>query len=179
MTEHSITLVRETEMKDVDDSNSVLFDPKKYPNLNDNRMLCISGDFCGYPSVVSCTAYGYIKGFLNNNFSPNDLDRMEKKVNDLETDNIGSPQWNEFTLAISEYAVYRYKILGKDIRLVHTSIGMRNIPVCVYCCEDSSPLMACRNCRVKYCSIDCQRADWPFHKKECVPHRPLKKLIFN
>jgi hypothetical protein len=35
------------------------------------------------------------------------------------------------------------------------------------CCDKPSK-HHCRDCFIYYCSRECQRKDWPFHKKECV-----------
>lgn len=57
--------------------------------------------------------------------------------------------------------------------------------VCAYCNKISTTFKRCSSCKkVRYCSKDCQKNDWPSHKNECPPPKPkmdpsdLKKIIF-
>lgn len=37
-----------------------------------------------------------------------------------------------------------------------------------YCiCEETENLKMCPSCKTRYCSIECQRLEWPTHKKIC------------
>ncbi|KAJ8488353.1 hypothetical protein ONZ51_g3596 [Trametes cubensis] len=43
--------------------------------------------------------------------------------------------------------------------------------VCVVCGKGDGPLKWCAKChKIWYCSKECQRSDWPVHKKTCVSH---------
>lgn len=40
---------------------------------------------------------------------------------------------------------------------------------CKKCGNMESPLSKCGKCNViKYCSVECQKGDWDYHKKVCV-----------
>ncbi len=45
----------------------------------------------------------------------------------------------------------------------------------MYCCNEQCPVIGTKYmctacCAACYCSFECQRKDWPFHKKECSPY---------
>jgi len=42
-----------------------------------------------------------------------------------------------------------------------------NSELCVYCDEAVALKKRCVTCKALYCSVDCQRLDWPTHKHEC------------
>uniref|UniRef100_A0A7E4ZQP2 MYND-type domain-containing protein n=1 Tax=Panagrellus redivivus TaxID=6233 RepID=A0A7E4ZQP2_PANRE len=55
--------------------------------------------------------------------------------------------------------------------------GVRYVETSRFCatCGISSATKQCPKCKLPYCSADCQRFDWPIHKKCCeaISKRPL------
>ena len=51
------------------------------------------------------------------------------------------------------------------------------MPKVVFCCacEEEKPteeMLMCSGCKIKqYCSAECSRADWPYHKDDCSTWR--------
>ncbi|KAH3745747.1 hypothetical protein Pelo_12873 [Pelomyxa schiedti] len=42
---------------------------------------------------------------------------------------------------------------------------------CAWCAHADTKLKLCGKCRRrKYCSVECQKAHWPFHKRQCNSH---------
>lgn len=63
-----------------------------------------------------------------------------------------------------------------DMEDVTTSQGLPSSNGCFRCGKKQqigmAPLQRCSRCKVaKYCSVDCQRADWRIHKQVCLPVR--------
>ena len=50
-------------------------------------------------------------------------------------------------------------------------------PPCVKCGATQSAAL-CGGCKtVRYCSVACQKADWPAHRKACAPKTPGHLLV--
>lgn len=65
----------------------------------------------------------------------------------------------------------RREVLGKN----GYKMAMGTSHVCKVCQARTKPdggvLLQCSRCRsIKYCSVACQRKDWPIHKPACIPH---------
>lgn len=66
----------------------------------------------------------------------------------------------------------------RQIKRVHRTqkrAGYGIMKVCGACHRKSEHMNKCAACRVMhYCSVQCQRKDWPQHRKSCVPVPPVE-----
>ena len=78
---------------------------------------------------------------------------------------------------------YRKRVPCSCLRDMHLEARkiLPKLGVC-FCCEavkDRALLMVCSRCRLsQYCSRECQVADWPSHKRECVTCARVQKEQF-
>lgn len=69
-----------------------------------------------------------------------------------------------------QYDLYRYE---KEAEL--QSVPFDSQKIC-YTCMASIHLRKCTRCReIRYCSVECQREDWPEHKELCDKWQLLRK----
>ena len=99
------------------------------------------------------------------------------KIRDLGVGNGGSGSLRDVL------KFYRKRTTCKCLkeRHLHARQTLPKLGVCRYCTEfkERSSLMVCSRCRIDhYCSRECQVADWPSHKRECVTCARVQKEQF-
>ena len=99
------------------------------------------------------------------------------KIRDLGIGNGGSGSLRDVL------KFYRKRTTCKCLkeRHLHARQTLPKLGVCRYCTDfkERSSLMVCSRCRIDhYCSRECQVADWPSHKRECVTCARVQKEQF-
>ena len=145
-------------------------DPRKREFLASNDIRATDGDEC-FNGVKQQTEF-VDRRFLNHTQSLANL-----RVVLESSSSSSSVTWK------STYCMERVTIPGEpkksDLRTLRHDKGT----ACRVCFKTGSfadkTILRCGKCKIAaYCSVTCQRADWPTHKKECVRQR-IKPLPGN
>jgi hypothetical protein len=126
-----------------------------------------------------------IPGLLSINSSiPSDLNprRVEVKLYEVMVKNLETLKSNiERLIILVQQQKGKFGIINqiKDFLTLKDAPNTEDFPVCDFChlCSvDGKPLLLCSLCKqAKYCSKECQKADWKkIHKTECIGNTTKK-----
>jgi hypothetical protein len=146
-------------------------------DVGKERMILIDATIAGYPDVAIKTEHTTVMEVFQD-FSDKPTILLQASYQRVKTQILNrnvseiyqSPDdWDNFCNDILLYYCLRKHLENEPMPILPSYVApMIGIQECTLC---SSPTtLKCSKCGARYCSIECQRADWHLHKVECVPY---------
>lgn len=139
-----------------------------------SRSLYISATSLGYKDVIVKTDSKTLMEMFDS--TPDEIRRLNeasklmalnKNTGELYKD---TTLWTRFCDAIIVYYCTEWLLDNSKTIPIMPSCYCRYIDAgeCVKCGKPDAKKL-CAVCKLRYCSVECQQADWTFHKIECIP----------
>ena len=85
-------------------------------------------------------------------------------INETSKDKV---KWEQYCRNVIDYLILKLYLFDEQLNTVLNTVTKEGaISYCTHCANDANK--KCRACGCIYCSDECQRKDWPFHRSECV-----------
>jgi hypothetical protein len=153
------------------------------------RIFFIDATSTGHPGVVVIATYEQLYYCLKTPGIRNLSGEWTNILRDLEIQikkedvlaiREDSDKWKQFCDAIVLCMSLRKELYHSAIPMIPSYImNTLNLRICIRCGQGTIPLLACSKCKVKYCSAECQRLDWPLHKTECTSPDQQKEFVIH